>query len=56
MKVYCSEADKQAARNIKVTGQQACPGYAEPLYIHGNYGEWVNTLKQSIGHAFDIAS
>jgi hypothetical protein len=56
MKVFCSEADKQAARNIKVTGEEACPGFADPLYIHGNYAKWVNTLKQSIENSLDFAS
>jgi hypothetical protein len=51
MKVFCSEADKQAARNIIVTGRQSCPGYADPVYIHGNYADWIKELKQSIDHS-----
>ncbi|MCZ6868266.1 MAG: hypothetical protein O7G84_02020 [Gammaproteobacteria bacterium] len=56
MKAFCSEADKQAARNIILTGQQTCPGYADPLYIHGNYGVWINELKQSIEYSLAFGS
>lgn len=54
LKAFCSEADKKAARNIILTGGQTCPGYADPLYIHGNYGVWVNELKQSIEYSLTI--
>ena len=51
LKMFCSEEDKQAARNMKLTGQATCPGNADPLYLHGNYEVWINELKQSIEHS-----
>lgn len=56
MKVQCSEEDWRAAKNIIVTGRQACPGFQTPQYIHENYRQWIEYLKASIDHSLTFAS
>jgi len=48
MKVDCSELDRNKPRHVIVTGQQQCPGYQAPYYIHGNYKKWVDILNRGI--------
>ena len=48
MKMFCTESDKKAHRNMKVSGKNNCPGDAAPQYIHKAYKQWVNRLIQSI--------
>jgi len=47
MKMFCTELDKDTHRNIKVSGRQECPG-GIPMYIHGNYKKWVDSLNAAI--------
>ncbi len=47
MKMFCTERDRDNARNLKVSGRQECPG-GIPLYIHGNYKIWVDSLNAAI--------
>jgi hypothetical protein len=47
MKMFCTQRDRDNARNIKVSGRQECPG-GIPLYIHGNYKIWVDSLNAAI--------
>ena len=47
MKMFCTERDRDKARNIKVSGRQECPG-GIPKYIHGNYKKWVDSLNTAI--------
>ena len=47
MKMFCTERDRDKARNIKVSGRQECPG-GIPKYIHGNYKKWVDSLNAAI--------
>lgn len=48
MKMFCSESDQRAHRNMKVSGRNDCPGDAAPQYIHKAYKEWVSRLIRSI--------
>ena len=47
MKMFCTQRDRDNARNIKISGRQECPG-GIPLYIHGNYKKWVDSLNAAI--------
>ena len=47
MKMFCTQRDRDNARNIKISGRQECPG-GIPMYIHGNYKIWVDSLNASI--------
>lgn len=55
MKIQCTEEDWKKSTNIKVSGRHTCPGYADPLYIHGNYELWINSLRESINLALVTA-
>lgn len=48
MKVFCTEQDRLEARNIKISGRQYCPGNGAPMYIHGKYKQWVDSLNVGI--------
>jgi hypothetical protein len=48
MKMFCTEQDRLEARNLKISGRQNCPGNGAPMYIHGNYKKWVDSLNMSI--------
>ena len=47
MKMFCTRRDRDNARNIKISGRQECPG-GTPLYIHGNYKIWMDSLNAAI--------
>ncbi len=47
MKMFCTQRDRDEVKNIKVSGEQECPG-GSPLYIHGNYKKWVDSLNSAI--------
>ena len=51
MKAFCSQRDRDYLRNMKVTGQQKCPGDAQPTYIHSAYKTWMDSLNASIQKA-----
>lgn len=55
MKVFCSQRDRDFLRNMKVTGQQECPGFGNPAYIHSAYETWMNSLNASIQQAISMA-
>lgn len=48
MKMFCSEADRRAHQNMKVSGRASCPGDATPAYIHNAYQQWVGRLIREI--------
>ena len=48
MKMFCTKKDKEKARNLKVSGRATCPGGRSPLYIHGSYKIWVDSLNNAI--------
>jgi hypothetical protein len=47
-KMFCTERDRKKTRNLRVSGQESCPGDSAPAYIHGNYKKWVDALNTSI--------
>ena len=55
MKVYCTQADRDAGRQPMVTGGKPCPGQAQPYYIHHAYGIWVGQLKHAIDFSLSYA-
>ncbi len=54
MKMFCTRNDKEKARNLKVSGRATCPGGRGPLYIHGSYKIWVDSLNNAIH--FELAA
>jgi hypothetical protein len=44
LKMYCTEQDRLNNRNIDTS----CPGGGVPLYVHGNFKKWVDSLNASI--------
>jgi hypothetical protein len=48
MKMYCSYNDQKKQRNMKISGQDRCPGYAKPVYIHKAYKTWMDRLNNAI--------
>ncbi len=47
MKMFCTKRDRDKVRNMKVSGRHECPG-GIPMYIHGNYKKWVDSLNTAI--------
>lgn len=54
MKMFCTEIDKSNHQNMKISGQENCPGGA-PLYIHKSYKGWIDSLNRSIAVALSPA-
>jgi hypothetical protein len=48
MKMFCSQRDRDKTRDLKVSGAEQCPGNRPPMYIHGNYKDWVDSLNVAI--------
>lgn len=48
MKMFCTESDRNYRKDLRVSGQDPCPGGRDPLYIHGNYKKWTDSLNASI--------
>ena len=55
MKVFCTQRDRDYLRNMKITGEQQCPGFSNPAYIHSAYQTWMNALNASIQHEISVA-
>ena len=48
MKMFCTTSDRDKLKGVKVSGRDSCPGNGAPMYIHGNYKKWVDSLSMSI--------
>ena len=55
MKVFCTQRDRDYLRNMKITGEQQCPGFSSPAYIHSAYETWMNALNASIQREISVA-
>ncbi len=51
MKMFCTTRDKEKIRDLKVSGRQECLGGRAPMYILGNYKQWMDSLNAAIQNA-----
>jgi hypothetical protein len=51
MKMFCTTRDKEKIRDLKVSGRQECLGGRAPMYINGNYKQWMGSLNAAIQNA-----